>query len=123
MKQNKDDLAEELCPKRKRPKLSSCIYSSCLFSASMMIGAVIYSFGVMFFIPTEALEASQWQVFISFKHLFYIMVVSAAMMPLVFLFQLLAGIDFSKKKFFVECVALCFSLLFSVLFFWPAFAI
>ena len=123
MKNKEDELEDELCVKRKRPKFTSCIYSSCLFSASMMVGAVLYSFAVIFFIPTEALEASQWQVFTSFKYLFYIICLSVMMMPLIFLFQYVGKVDFSKKKFFVECIALCFSLIFSVLFFWPAYGI
>lgn len=103
-----------------RPRLMSSIYSAVLFSSSMIVGAVIYAIGVIFFVPTEVLEATNWQVFPAFEHLSVILLVSLVMMPFVVLFQLITGFCLSKKRFVVECLGVLLSLLFCVFFFWPA---
>ena len=103
-----------------RPKLMSSIYSALLFSSSMIIGAIIYAIGVIFFVPTHILEAADWQVFPAFEHLWVILIVSVVMMPFVVLFQLITGFCLSKKRFIVECLGVLLSLLFCVFFFWPA---
>ena len=98
----------------------SCIYSGLLFSSSMIIGAVIYAFGVIFFVPTKALESAEWQVFPAFQHLWVILIVSMVILPFVVLFQLITGVCLSQKRFMIECLGVLLSVLFCVFFFWPA---
>ena len=98
----------------------SCIYSAALFSSSMIIGAVLYATVVIFFVPTETLESAEWQVFPAFEHLSVILAVSVVMMPFAVLFQLITGLCLINKRFMIECLGVLLSLLFCVLFFWPA---
>ena len=111
---------DELNEEKHQPRLMSSIYSALLFSSSMIIGAVIYAVGVIFFVPTNVLESADWQVFPAFQHLWVILIVSVVMMPFVVLFQLISGLCLSKKRFMVECLGLLLSLLFCIFFFWPA---
>jgi hypothetical protein len=98
--------------------------NSLYLTSTMLISMLIYGLLVIFLVPVEWLEESNWPVFESISALLYLTFVSLLFFPVSLVFQLLiAGMlkDFRRYKWQTELIGLSIAILFCICFFWPGY--
>ena len=95
------------------------IYSASLFSVTASVAILLYVSCVIFLMPTEYLEKTQWDVLRAILSIKMMLSFSLFLMPFIVLLQMITGVDFNRKKTLLEFIAVLFSVLVCVLFFWP----
>ena len=95
------------------------IYSASLFSVTASVTILLYVSCVIFLMPTDYLEKTQWDVLRAVLSLKMMLSFSLFLMPFIVLLQMISGVNFNRKKNLLEFIAVLFGVLVCGLFFWP----
>ena len=74
------------------------IYSASLFSVTASVAILLYVSCVIFLIPTDYLEKTQWDVLRAVLSIKMMLSFSLFLMPFIVLLQMITGVDFNRRS-------------------------